>query len=91
MPGSISRHDTREMIERLRVAATEMPLPVMLCLARLLDLDNENLLVFLVLPDIRECISMGLASGDQGALREARAVANRLVGRGYLEFRDLAS
>ena len=87
--GGVSRFDTRQMIAQLVECSREQPLLAMQALVRLIELDRDGWLFTLVKADIRECIEIAVASGDGEAEREARAVANRLVGRGHPEFRDL--
>ncbi|MBI5947082.1 MAG: hypothetical protein HY875_02970 [Chloroflexi bacterium] len=88
--GEASRYDTRQMIARLVECSREHPLLAMQALIRLVELDRDGWLFVLVRSDIRECIEIAARSGEAEAEQEARALANRLVGRGRLEFRDLA-
>jgi len=88
--GGVSRYDTRRTIARLVACSREQPLIAMQALIRLVELDRDGWLFVLVRADMRECVEIAVRSGDGEAEREARAVANRLVGRGHVEFRDLA-
>lgn len=85
------RFDTRRVLHRLVNASSRNAAEGMRCLAKMIRADTDGVLIMLARDDIRSAVSRAHRARHAGARREAQVVANLLVGRGQLDYRQFAS
>ncbi|MBE7518479.1 MAG: hypothetical protein HS107_04455 [Thermoflexaceae bacterium] len=87
----VHRFDSRKVLHRLVSASTRNAPEAMRCLAKMIRADTDGVLIMLTRDDIRFGVSRAHRARHAGARREAQAVANLLVARGQLDYRQFAS
>ncbi|MGE0601180.1 MAG: hypothetical protein AB7J35_17500 [Dehalococcoidia bacterium] len=88
---SAHRFDSRNVLHRLARADAKDLAVAMRVLGKMVRADADGVLMVLVRDEIRTSVSRAHRSRRSDARREAQVVANLLVSRGRLEFREFAS
>jgi hypothetical protein len=87
----VHRFDSRSVLHRLVSASPRNAPEAMRCLAKMIRADTDGVLIMLARDDIRSAVGRAHRARYPGARREAQVVANLLVGRGQLDYRQFAS
>ena len=87
---SAHRFDSRNVLRRLVRADARNLADAMRVLAKMVRAAADGVLLVLAREEIRSAVSRAHRSKQSDARREAQVVANLLIGRGRLEFREFA-
>jgi len=88
---SAHRFDSRNVLRRLVRADTGNLVKAMHVLAKIVRADVDGVLIILAREEIRSGVSRARRCKRDDVRREAKVVANLLVSRGRLDFREFAS